>query len=85
LYAWSQDRFQGAAKATILKLCAKTGEFMLAFQYPDAYRTSNMIDRHMELMDHCLYSARYFHGHFMSAEFQIWGWSLTRSTIIKYK
>jgi hypothetical protein len=76
LYAWTQDRFQGAAKAAIHKLCAKTGEFLLAFQHPDAHRTSNMIDRHMEPMDRCLYSARYFHGHLMSAEFQIRGWAL---------
>ena len=76
LYAWAQGRFQGPAKTAIHKLCSKTGEFLLAFQYPDAYRTSNMIDRHMEPMDRCLYSARYFHGHLMSAEFQIRGWSL---------
>ena len=76
LYAWAQDRFQGAAQAAIHKLCAKTGDFLLAFQHPDAHRTSNMIDRHMEPMDRCLYSARYFHGHLMSAEFQIRGWAL---------
>jgi hypothetical protein len=76
LYAWAQGRFQGAAKAAIHKLCTKTGDFLLAFQYPNAYRTSNMIDRLMEPMDRCLYSARYFHGHLMSAEFQIRGWAL---------
>ena len=76
LYAWAQERFQGASKAAIDKLCSKTGDFLLAFQHPDAYRTSNMIDRHMEPMDRCLYSARYFHGHLMSAEFQIRGWAL---------
>ncbi len=48
----------------------------MAFDYPDAYRTSNMIDRHMEPMDRCLDSARYFHGHLMSAEFQIRAWAL---------
>jgi hypothetical protein len=76
LYAWTQGRFQGAARAAIRKLCSKTGDFLLAFQHPDAHRTSNMIDRHMEPMDRCLYSARYFHGHLMSAEFQIRGWAL---------
>jgi len=76
LYAWSQGRFQGTVKTAIHKLCSKTGEFLLAFQYPEAYRTSNMIDRHMEPMHRCLYSARYFHGHLMSAEFQIRAWSL---------
>jgi len=76
LYAWAQERFQGAAWMTIQKLCAKTGDFLVTFDYPDAYRTSNMLDRHMEPMDRYLYSARYFHGHRMSAEFQIRGWAL---------
>jgi hypothetical protein len=76
LYVWAQTRFEGSAWTVIQKLCAKTGEFMLAFEHPDAYRTSNMLDRHMEPMDRCLYSAHYFHGHLMTAEFQIRGWAL---------
>ena len=76
LYAWAQNTFQGTAWVAIQKLCAKTGDFLLTFEYPDAYRTSNMIDRHMEPMARCLYSSRYFHGHLMSAEFQIRGWAL---------
>lgn len=76
LYVWAQDTFHGAAWMAIQKLCAKTGEFLLAFEHPDAYRTSNMLDRHMEPMDRCLYSARYFHGHLISAEFHIRAWAL---------
>jgi hypothetical protein len=92
LYAWAQGTFHGAAWTAIQKLCSKTGDFLLTFDYPEAYRTSNMIDRHMEPMDRCLDSARYFHGHLMSAEFQIRGWALMhnfqhycpRSNIRKY-
>lgn len=92
LYAWAQETFQGTAWIAIQKLCSKTGEFLLAFDFPDAYRTSNMIDRHMIPMDRCLDSARYFHGHLMSAEFQIRGWALMhnfqhycpRSNVRKY-
>ena len=76
LYTWAQGRLQGAAWTAIQKLCAKTGDFLLTFDYPDAYRTSNRLDRQMEPLDRCLYSARYFHGHRMSAEFQIRGWAL---------
>ena len=76
LYAWAQDRFQGTAKTAIHKLCAKTGDFLLAFDHPDAYRTSNMIDRLMVPMDRYLHSSRYFHGHLMSAEYQIRAWAL---------
>ena len=71
LYAWAQPRLTGYPWQAVQKLCRKTGEFLVAFEYPDAYRTSNMIDRHMIPMDRCLDSARYFHGHLMSAEFQI--------------
>jgi hypothetical protein len=73
LYAWAQGRLQGPAWTAIQKLCAKTGEFLLAFDYPAAYRTSNRLDRQMEPLDRCLYSARYFHGHRGSAEWQIRG------------
>lgn len=76
LHAWAEPRFSGYAWDAIRKLCRKTGEFLVAFEHPDAYRTSNMIDRHMEPMDRCLHSARYFHGHLMSAEFQIRAWAL---------
>ena len=76
LYSWAQGRFHGASWTAIQKLCTKTGDFLLIFEHPDAYRTSNMIDRLMNPMDRCLYSARYFHGHLMSAEYQIRGWAL---------
>jgi hypothetical protein len=76
LYAWAQGRLQGPAWTAIQKLCAKTGEFLLAFDYPAAYRTSNRLDRQMEPLDRCLYSARYFHGHRGSAEWQIRGWAV---------
>jgi len=76
LYVWAMQHLEGTAWHAIQKLCAKTGEFLLAFEYPEAYRTSNMIDRQMAPLDRCLHSARYFHGHCMSAEFQIRGWAL---------
>jgi hypothetical protein len=76
LYAWAQPCLTGYPWQAVQKLCRKTGEFLVAFEYPDAYRTSNMIDRHMIPMDRCLDSARYCHGHLMSAEFQIRAWAL---------
>jgi hypothetical protein len=75
-YAWARHTLTGPAWQAVQKLCAKTGDFVLAFEYPGAYRTSNMIDRHMEPLARCLYSARYFHGHLMSAEFQLRAWAL---------
>ena len=35
-----------------------------------------MIDRHMEPLARCLDQARHFHGHVLSAEFQVRGWAL---------
>jgi len=76
LRLWAQDNVTGPTLDAILKLCSKANLFVLAFDHPDAYRTSNMIDRHLDPLDRCLYAARYFHGHLMSAEYQIRAWAL---------
>jgi hypothetical protein len=74
--AWAQDTVSGTALESIEKLCAKSDKFILAFDFPQAYRTSNMIDRHMEPMARWLSSARFFHGHWRSAERQVRAWAL---------
>jgi len=66
----------GAGLDAILKLCARAPDYALAYAYPSAYRTSNMLDRHMERMDRCFYAAKYFHGHLMTAEYAVRGWVL---------
>ena len=76
LRTWAQQHLSHFALESVLKLCDKSHLFDLAFHYPDAYRTSNMLDRHMEPMDRYLVSTRYFHGHLMSAEYQIRAWAL---------
>lgn len=76
LQAWAQSHLTGSSLESVLKLCHKSPLFAVAFDYPTAYRTSNMLDRHMNPMDRCLHSSRYFHGHLMSAEFQIRAWAL---------
>lgn len=49
LYDWAQQSLQGKAfqrqREAIEKLCARTGEFLLCFDYPDAYRTSRRLGR----------------------------------------
>lgn len=74
--AWAQQTVTGTALEAIEKLVAKTDPFVLAFDYPHAYRTSNMIDRLMEPMARWLFSARAFHGHWRSAELQVRAWAL---------
>jgi hypothetical protein len=67
---------KGTGLEAILKLGAKTPEFIKAYAYPAAYRTSNMIDRHMEPLARYLYSTKYFNGHLMSAERSVRAWAL---------
>ena len=61
----------GAGRDAVLKLCAHAPEFLKAFDHPTAHRTSNMLDRLMDHMDRRFYSARYFHGHLMTAEYAV--------------
>ncbi len=72
LQAWATTQVTGPARDAILKLCAKADCFVLAFAHPAAYRTSNMLDP----LDRCMYAARYFHGHLMTAEYQVRAWAL---------
>jgi len=76
LWSWSQHHLTGAALEAVHKLYTKTDAFLLAFDFPDAYRTSNMIDRHMEPMARWVASARFFHGHWASVELQIRAWAI---------
>ena len=81
LKKWAEEKMQGtgAALQSILKLCAKADRFTLTFEYPDAYRTSNMIDRHMLSMDRWLFHTKDFHGHLLSAEKAVRAWALFHS------
>ena len=79
LRVWTKtnaDSLTDVVITAIGKLCANADSFVLTFEYPDAYRTSNMVDRHMEPMSRWLYGARYFHGHLLSAELQTRSWAL---------
>jgi hypothetical protein len=76
---WATQSLSGPVLEAVLKLCAKASRFVLAFDYPHAYRTSNMIDRHMEPLARCLFSARFFHGHLQAAEWQVRAWALSHN------
>jgi hypothetical protein len=77
LTTWASKTIENVAGLdAILKLCNRAPEFAKAFDYPSAYRTSNMIDRHMDPLDRYLYSAKYFHGHLMTAEYGVRAWAL---------
>jgi hypothetical protein len=77
LKAWAlQTLPDGTGRESILKLCRKAPELVKAYAYPSAYRTSNMLDRHMEPLARYLDSCRAFHGHLLSAEYGTRAWAL---------
>ena len=59
---WGRSKLEGAVKAAVMKLCELKEEFIKAYDYPEAARTSNGIDRLMDYQDRVLYSMRYLHG-----------------------
>jgi hypothetical protein len=50
--------------------------FSIAYDFPGAHRTSNMLDRLMQRMDRHLFSIQYFHGSLASAQLCIRAWAL---------
>jgi hypothetical protein len=77
LQEWALETLpEGTGLDAVLKLCDKESEFVKAYAYPTACRTSNMIDRHMVPMDRYLDGCKYFHGHLMTAEYGIRAWAL---------
>ena len=76
LRLWAEKNTTGYVLEAVRKLCAKTERFVLAYEYPLAHRTSNMLDRHMNSMARWLDSARFFHGHWVSAERSVRAWAL---------
>ena len=77
LYEYCQiNRFSSQITDPILKLKENVGQYGIAYEYPGAHRTSNMLDRLMNLLDRHLFNMRYFHGEFQSAELSLRGWAL---------
>jgi hypothetical protein len=80
LFHWTQQFLAGSRFAkprqAIEKLCTRTGDFLLIFDHPTAYRTSNAIDRLMVPLDRWLSAMFMFHGHLMTAEFRVRAWAL---------
>jgi len=77
LAIWALEHLpDGPTLNALLKLCLNFEAFALAYDFPSAHRTSNMVDRHMGLMDRYLFAGHYFHGHLMTAEYRIRAWAL---------
>jgi hypothetical protein len=76
LLTWAESNTTGYVLEAVRKLYSKVDRFVLAYEHPLAHRTSNMLDRHVNLMDRWLFSSRFFHGHWTSAERSIRAWAL---------
>ena len=76
LRLWAEKNTTGYVLESVLKLCAKVNRFALAYDYPLAHRTSNMLDRHMNPMARWLDGTRFFHEHWTSSERSIRAWAL---------
>ena len=55
----------------LLNLETKADSLKVAYEFPEAYRTSNALDRLMNYQDRLLYSMQYFHGTWQSARLQL--------------
>ena len=58
-------------KQRLLRLPEKSQDFQRAYDFPDAYRTSNQVDRPMNYLDRLLYAMQGFHGSWQSAEKEV--------------
>lgn len=63
LSEWAQVKVkQKTVRQKLLNLKAKSTQFQVAYDFPQAHRTSNMLDRLMNYQDRLLYNMQYFHG-----------------------
>jgi hypothetical protein len=61
LREWATIIAVDPVREKVLGLCDKAPELKKSFSHPEAYRTSNALDRLMDYQDRILYSIRYFH------------------------
>jgi len=80
LIEWCQkNNMPSVIAKPIKKLRENISEYKVAYDHPNAHRTSNMVDRLMQRMDRHLYSTQYFHGSMTAAELNIRGWTLIQN------
>lgn len=68
---WAMKKTSGKLSEAVLKVSQIKSEFMVSYDYPEAARTSNGLDRLMDYQDRVIYSMRYFHGKKETAELAV--------------
>jgi hypothetical protein len=72
LREWTQAKVEPETmQHKLLNLRTKAAKFQVAYDFPDAYRTSNALDRLMNYQDRLFYNMQYFHGTMDSARLQL--------------
>jgi hypothetical protein len=71
LREWASSHLEGAAQVVVLKLCGLKDHFSMAYDFPQAARTTNGVDRLMDYMDRVLYAMRYLHGEQQTARLAV--------------
>jgi hypothetical protein len=71
LREWSRANLTGVAAEMVEKLCARYELFLPAYDCPGAARTSNAVDRLINIVDRHLYAMRYCHGAKKSARLAV--------------
>lgn len=79
LREWSSQKLEGIILDKVKSLCEKAPLFAKAYDHPNAYRTSNMVDRLMRWQDQCLFNRQYFYGKRESVELGVRAWVLLRN------
>ena len=69
LKQWSQSQeLRAPVQAALDKLISRADDYATSYAEPDAYRTSNQIDRPMNRIARSLYASRGLHGHQATSE-----------------
>ena len=58
------------------KVWSKKEQYAVAYDFKEAYRTSNQVDRPMNDLDKYLYNTQYFHGNLSNAQLKLRAWAL---------
>ena len=74
--SYEEEQLPSIVTEKLEKLRLNAANATVAYDYPPAPRTTNMVDRLMKRMDRHLFNTQYFHGSPETAELSIRGWAL---------
>jgi hypothetical protein len=80
LLEWSQKQSLSAwLLEQVQKLCGRSNEYAVAYQYPGGHRTSNMLDRLMRSMNRYFEDCQHLHGSQEACEVHVRAWALLQN------